>query len=126
MRSRSPSNWAQYASRPIPKTPTRARGAGRGSRPARSMAELVVVMGRLEVELADVLLVERRQGPEHDLAVLADRVLAQAAGLELLARLAGDLARRERGCRVAREVADVLRHPELELVDGPVPDELAH
>src|SRR4051812_11527252 len=89
------------------------------------MSELVLVM-RSEVELADVLLVERRQRAEHDLAVGADRVLAEPPGGERLARLARDAARRERRGGLAGEVADVLGHPKLELVDRPVVDELAH
>src|SRR3954465_13730992 len=82
--------------------------------------------GPLEVELGDVLLVERRQRPEHDLAVRPDRVLAEAPRGERLPRLAGDAAGREGRGRLACEVADVLRDPELELVDGAVLDELAH
>src|SRR5262249_22703230 len=129
-----PSNCGQYASRPIPKTPTRARGADRASRPARSMSVPDWVIGggssrggpRLEGELPDVLLVERRQRPEHDLVVRADRVLAEAAGGERLARLAGDPPGLERRRRLAGEVPDVLGHPELELVDRAVLHELAH
>src|SRR3954451_14637677 len=89
------------------------------------MSEPVCVI-RLEIELADVLLVERRQRPEHDLAVGPDRVLAEAPGGERLARLAGDAAGRERRGGLAGEVADVLRDPQLELVDRAVLDELAH
>src|SRR3954454_10090109 len=89
------------------------------------MSELVLVM-RSEVEIADVLLVERRQRPEHDLPVRADRVLAEPAGGERLARLARDAARRERRGGLTGEVPDVLGHPELELVDCAVLDELAH
>src|ERR687886_740384 len=128
MRSSRPSNWAQYASSPMPNTPTRARRADRGRRAARSMPEVVCVIesAGLEVELRDVLLVEGGQGPEHDLAVLADRVLAEPPGGERLARLAGDAPGHERGGGLAGQVADVLGHPELELVDGPVLDELAH
>ena len=69
---------------------------------------------------------KRRQRPEHDLAVGADRVVAEPAGLELLALLAGDAAGDERRGRLAGEIADVLGHPQLELVDGAVLDELAH
>src|SRR3954447_26388529 len=56
------------------------------------MSELarVIEPADSEVELVDVLLVERRQRAEHDLAVRADLVLAQPAGGERLARLAGD------------------------------------
>src|SRR3954469_17743237 len=102
MRSRRPANWGQYVARPIPKTPTRARGAGRDSRPVRSMSELVVVIDS-EVELVDVVLVERRQRAEHDLAVRADLVLAQPPGGERLARLAGDAPGDQGGCGLARE-----------------------
>ena len=70
--------------------------------------------------------VERRQRAEHDLTVGADRVLAEPPGLELLALLAGDPPGDERRGGLAGEVADVLGHPELELLDGPVLDELAH
>src|SRR3954463_9019400 len=135
MRSRRPSNCGQYASRPIPRTPTRARMRARPRRPVRSMSVPVWVIGRarssgsacrLEIELRDVLLVERRQRAEHDLAVRADRVLAEPAGRERLARLAGDAAGRERRGGLTGEVPDVLRHPQLELVDRAVLDELAH
>src|SRR3954451_17987685 len=85
------------------------------------------VMRRLlEVEVVDVVGLERRQRAEHDLAVGADRVVAEATGGELLALLAGYLARRERDRRLAGQVADVLRDPQLELVDRAVLDELAH
>src|SRR3954447_8279647 len=79
-----------------------------------------------EVEVVDVVLGERRQRAEHDLAVGADRVVAQPAGGELLALLAGDPPGDERRRGLAGEVADVLGHPQLELVDRPVLDELAH
>src|SRR5215208_1885238 len=107
MRSRSPSNCGQYAASPIPKMPTRA-------------------LIDSEVEVVDVLGVERRQRAEHDLAVGADRVLAEPPGLELLALLAGDPPGHQRGGGLAGQVADVLGHPQLELLDGPVLDELAH
>src|SRR3954454_9561128 len=92
------------------------------------MSELVCVIESVdsEVELVDVLLVERRQRAEHDLAVRADLVLAQPAGGERLARLAGDPPRDERRGGLAGEVADVLGDPELELVDVAVVDELAN
>src|SRR4051812_36560281 len=92
------------------------------------MSELACVMNSvdLEVELRDVLLVERRQRAEDDLPVVADRVLPEAPGGERLARLAGDAPGDQRRRGLAGEVADVLGHPELELVDGPVLDELAH
>ena len=61
------------------------RHGRRGSRVARWSSNV-----RLEVEVVDVVLVERRQRAEHDLAVGADRVLAEPAGLERLALLAGD------------------------------------
>src|SRR4051812_39422156 len=79
-----------------------------------------------EVEVVDVLGGERGERAEDDLAVGADRVLAEPAGLELLALLAGDAAGLERRGSLTRQVADVLRHPELELLDGAVLDELAH
>src|SRR3954471_3464843 len=79
-----------------------------------------------EVEVVDVLGGERRERAEDDLAVGADRVLAEPAGLELLALLAGDAAGLERRGSLTRQVADVLRHPELEFLDGAVLDELAH
>src|SRR5918992_2512885 len=90
------------------------------------MVSVAVNSRLLEVELVDVVLVEGRQRAEHNLAVGADRVLAEAPGGELLALLAGDAARDERGGGLAGEVADVLGHPQLELVDRPVLDELAH
>src|SRR5215203_3248675 len=90
MRSLSPSNCGQYAARPMPNTPTRARCPGRVSVPVSGEEEFVTVNFVLEVELVDVALVERRQRAEHDLAVGADRVLAETPGLELLALLAAD------------------------------------
>src|SRR3954468_20708991 len=128
MRSRRPSNCGQWASRPIPRPPPRARGAGRASTAGRWMSELarVIEPADSEVELVDVLLAERRQRAEHDLAVRADLVLAQPAGGERLALLAGDAAGDERRRGLAGEGADALWHPELELVDGPVVHELAH
>src|SRR5215207_459399 len=107
MRSRRPSNCGQYAASPIPNMPTLA-------------------LIDSEVELVDVVLVERRERPEHDLAVGADRVLAEPTGLELLALRPGDPPGGERRGGLAGEVADVLGHPQLELVDGAVLDELAH
>src|SRR3954449_12144435 len=129
MRSLSPSNCGQYAARPIPNTPTRARGrVGADSvwAPVSGEEESVTVNFVLEVELVDVALVERRQRAEHNLAVLADRVLAETPGLELLALLAADAARDERRRGLPGEVADVLGHPQLELVHGAVLDVLAH
>src|SRR3954453_7690104 len=79
-----------------------------------------------EVEVVDVLSGERRQRAEDDLAVGADRVVAEPPGLELLALLAGYAPGDERRGGLAGEVADVLRHPQLELLDGAVLDELAH
>src|SRR3954468_17294738 len=129
MRSLSPSNCGQYAARPIPNTPTRARGwvgADSVSVPVTGEEGSVTVNFVLEVELVDVALVERRQRAEHDLPVLADRVLAETPGLELLALLAADAPGHQRGGGLAGEVADVLRDPQLELVHGAVLDELAH
>src|SRR5215213_10051536 len=126
MRCLSPSNCGQYAAKPMPNTPTRARGPGRELTPVSGEEESVTVNFVLEVELVDVALVERRQRPEDDLAVGADRVLAEAAGLELLALLAGDAPGYERCRGLAGQVADVLRDPQLELVHGAVLDVLAH
>src|SRR3954463_179471 len=126
MRSLSPSNCGQYAARPMPNTPTRARGPGRELAPVGAEEGSVTVNFVLEVELVDVALVERRQRAEDDLAVGADRVLAETPGLELLALLAADAPGHERGGGLAGEVADVLRDPQLELVHGAVLDELAH
>src|SRR3954469_575675 len=109
----------------MPNTPTRARGAGREAEgPGRAAGSLTVIDS--EVEVVDVLRVEAGGRAEDDLAVGADRVLAEPAGLELLALLAGDAAGLERRGSLTRQVADVLRHPELELLDGAVLDELAH
>src|SRR5215203_4015879 len=111
----------------MPNTPTRAFGPGRAFVPVSGEEGSVTVIAfDLEVEVVDVALVERCQRAEHDLAVLADRVVAQAARLELLALLAGDAPGHERGRGLAGEVADVLRDPQLELVDRAVLDVLAH
>src|SRR3954468_18407587 len=129
MRSLSPSNCGQYAARPIPNTPTRARGrvgADSVSMPVSGEEESVTVNFVLEVELVDVALVERRERAEHDLAVGADRVLAETPGLELLALLAADATGHERRGGLAGEVADVLRNPQLELFHRAVLDVLAH
>src|SRR3954468_860356 len=113
----------------MPNTPIRARGRSRPARPSAPVSGeegSVTVNFDSEVELVDVALVERRQRAEHDLAVLADRVLAETSGLELLPLLAADTPGHEHSGGLAREVADVLGDPELELVHGPVFDVLAH
>src|ERR671914_1228107 len=110
----------------MPNTPTRARGPGRESMPAAGVRLSATVMATLEVELVDVVGVERRQRAEHDLAVGADRVLAQPPGGELLTLRAGDAPGDQRRRGLAREIADVLGHPQLELLDGAVLYELAH
>src|SRR5690349_15089830 len=111
----------------MPSTPIRARTGPPAPRPeAGGLMWTDVTRRLLEVEVVDVVGLEGRQRAEHDLAVGADRVLAETAGLELLALLAGDPARGERRSGLTGEVADVLRDPQLELVDGPVLDELAH
>src|SRR5215218_26030 len=124
MRSLSPSNCGQYAARPMPNTPTRARGPDRELAPVSGEEGSVTVNFVLEVELVDVALVERRQRAQDDLAVGADRVLAETAGLELLALLAGDAPGHERRRGLAGQVSDVLRDPQLELVHGAVLDVL--
>src|SRR5687768_11425391 len=118
MRSRRPANCGQYVSRPMPNTPTRARGPGRVAASAGWRSARVICDS--EVELVDVVRVERGQRAEHDLSVRADRVLAQPPGLELLALGARDPAGHEGSGGLAREVPDVLRDPELELVDRAV------
>src|ERR671925_2416158 len=107
----------------MPNTPTRAGCPGRELAAAGCDAAAVTTS---EVEVVDVLLVEPRRRPEDHLALLADRLLAELAGLERLALGAGDPAGRERGGRVAGEVADVLRVPQLERLHAPALDELAH
>src|SRR5688572_27512661 len=104
----------------MPNTPTRARGPRREVAAVAGGSACATVIGLLEVELVDVVLVERRQRAEHDLAVRADRVLAEAACLELLALGAGDPARGQRRGRLPGEVADVLGDPQLELLDRAV------
>src|SRR5215213_8509102 len=111
----------------MPSTPIRAGGGPPAPRPLAGGLMSTDVMRRLlEVVVVDVVGLEGRQRAEHDLAVGADRVLAETAGLELLALLAGDPARGERRGGLAGEVADVLGDPQLELVDRAVLDELAH
>src|SRR4029077_14639712 len=72
----------------------------------------------LELELVDVLDVERVRRSEDDLrlAVRApdDHVVAEFPGLEGMTDLAGDRAVGKRGDRVAGEVPEVLGVPELE------------
>jgi hypothetical protein len=58
---------------------------------------------RSEVEVVNILLVEPGRWAEDDHAILSNRPLAQAAGLEGLALLARDLVVRERGGRVVRD-----------------------
>src|SRR5690242_19668833 len=78
----------------------------------------------LEVELVDVALVEDRRRAEQDLALGADRLLTQVAGLELVALGAGDLPARQRRRGVAGQVAELARIPQLERVDRSVLDEV--
>src|SRR5882724_7520270 len=86
------------------------RGAFATRRPPRLLV--------LELELVDVLDRERKRRSENNLWPLVravdDLVLAELAGRERLADLAGDLAVRERHNRVAREIPEVLGVPELE------------
>src|SRR4051794_12642702 len=110
----------------MPNTPIRARGPDRVWVPVSGEEGSVTLNFVLEVELVDVALVECRQRAEHDLAVGADRVLAETSGLELLALLAADAPGHERRGGLPGQVADVLRDPQLELVHGAVLDVLAH
>src|SRR3954463_10549979 len=111
----------------MPSTPIRAGCGPPAPRPPAGGLMSTDVMRRLlEVEVVDVVGLEGRQRAEHDLAVGADRVVTETAGLELLTLLAGDPAGRQRGGRLAGEVAHVLGDPELELVDRAVLDDLAH
>src|SRR6266545_3041707 len=86
------------------------RGAFATRRPPRLLV--------LELELVDVLDGERKRRSENNLRSLVravdDLVLAELAGRERLADLAGDLAVGERRNRVAREIPEVLGVPELE------------
>src|SRR5690242_13350218 len=79
-----------------------------------------------EVELVDVVGGELGRRAEDDLAVLADRVVAELAGGELVALLAGDLTGGQRGAGVGGQVTDVGRVPQGELLDGAVLDVLPH
>src|SRR3954453_10604842 len=84
----------------------------------------------LELQIVDVLDFEGVRRAEDDLRLpvraLHDLVLAELAGGERLADLSGDLAFGERGDRVAAEVAEILRVPQGELLDGAVVDVLLH
>src|SRR5262245_34551154 len=79
--------------------PARCRGPQRAPLPS-------------EVELVDVVRLEGGQRAEHDLPVLADGVLAEPPGGELLALGAGDAPGLQRGGGLPGEVADVLRDPQ--------------
>src|SRR5215469_6577299 len=70
----------------------------------------------LEVELADVGGVEDEGRAQQDRVVGADREAAELAGGEGLALGAGDLAGREFHGRVAGQVPEVGRVPQLELL----------
>src|SRR6267378_5940025 len=84
----------------------------------------------LELELVDVRLVEDERRSEDHLGLpvraLDDLVAAELAGLERLADLARDVTGRDRRDRVAREVPEILRVPERELLDRAVMDVLLH
>src|SRR5215467_2694757 len=79
---------------------------------------------RSEVELADVVGGEDERRAEQDGLVRADRVRAELARGELLALTAVELARRGQHRRVAGQVAEVVRLPQHELLDGAVGDVL--
>src|SRR5204863_5228443 len=72
----------------------------------------------LEVELVDVFDRERERRPENHLRSFVrasdDVVLAELAGREGLADLAGDLAVGECRDRIARQIPEILGVPELE------------
>src|SRR5438105_15878115 len=68
---------------------------------------------------------EADRRPEEHRALRAALVLAESAGGERLARLAGGRARRDVHCRVRGEVAEVGGVPELEPDDRAVLDVLA-
>src|SRR4249919_3467708 len=84
----------------------------------------------LELELVDVLDRERVGRSEDHLRPLVgaehDLVRPELAGLERLADLARDLAVREGGDRVAREVSQIFGIPERERRHGAVMDVLLH
>src|SRR5665647_622622 len=110
----------QRRQRPVttgPRTPTAApRG---GTPPWREQKGS-------EVELIDVVLVELVGIAEEHRVVGADGELAELAGGEGVALLAGDLTLDE-GCgRVRGEVAEILGAPQRELGDGAVLDVLTH
>src|SRR3954447_7575091 len=76
----------------------------------------------LEVELVDVVGLERVRVAQQHGAVLADGEVAELAGGELVALLALDEAGGERGARVGGEVAQVGRVPQRERLDRAVLD----
>src|ERR1700750_788682 len=77
-----------------------------------------------EVELVDVVGGENERRAEQDGLVGADRERAQLARGELLALRAVELARRDLHRRVAGQVAEVVRLPQHDLLDGAVGDVL--
>src|SRR4051812_46512625 len=80
----------------------------------------------LEIEVVDIAGIECGRRSENDLALRADGALAEFARIERLALLAADRARRERRGRIAGEIAQLVRVPQLESLHGAVLHERAH
>src|SRR4051812_28774725 len=72
-----------------------------------------------ERELVHVRLVEHLEWAEDDLTVLADGVVAELAGGELVPLGSLDVAIHQRLRGVRRQVAEILGVPEAELFDDP-------
>src|SRR5579863_3519399 len=66
----------------------------------------------LEIEIIDVARVEGGRRPKNNFAILADRPLAELAGVERFALLAGDRARHQVSRGISGQIAQLTRVPQ--------------